>query len=140
MDLRINRCRKYVTWNIISVLGYLGFILSLVFLVMMVISSSNIGVSADITKIFYEYTVKNVILPYIEVYKTQLIITGIMLIASVYENSYYMQRGEYGLRLFPDNEKIYSIIFVTGLCLNLLPMYMFFVFILSKILQYFVSL
>lgn len=140
MDLRINRCRKYVTWNIISVLGYLGFILSLVFLVMMVISSSNIGVSADITKIFYEYTVKNVILPYIEVYKTQLIITGIMLIASVYENSYYMQRREYGLRLFPDNEKIYSIIFVTGLCLNLLPMYMFFVFILSKILQYFVSL
>jgi hypothetical protein len=107
---------------------------------MFTISSSGIGVSADVTKIFYEYTVNHVILPYIEMYKMQLIIVGILLVLSVYENSYYMYKGEYGLRLFTENEKIYSILFVTGLCLNLLPMYIFSIFVLSKILRYFVGL
>ncbi len=140
MDLRINRCRKYITWNIVSVLGYLGLVFSIIFLFMFTISSSGIGVSADVTKIFYEYTVNHVILPYIEMYKMQLIIVGVLLVLSVYENSYYMYKGEYGLRLFTENEKIYSILFVTGLCLNLLPMYIFSIFVLSKILRYFVGL
>lgn len=135
MDLRINRCRKFITWNVISVLGYAGVILGLFFLFMFVIASSGIGVSAEVSEYFYVYIVKHLVLPYINMYKFQLFVVGLMLILSVYENNYYKIKGVYGLRLFANNEKLYSIMFVTGVCLNMLPMYLFFVVIVSNLMK-----
>lgn len=135
MDLRINRCRKYVTWNVVSVLGYVGVILGIIFAFMFMIASSGVGVSAEVSEYFYSYIVKHLISPYLGMYKFQLIVVGVMLICSVYENSYYVARGEYGLRLFVNNERLYSILFVTGICLNFLPMYIFFVFVVSNLMR-----
>ena len=135
MDLRINRCRKFITWNVISVLGYAGVILGLFFLFMFVIASSGIGVSGEVSEYFYVYIVKHLVLPYINMYKFQLFVVGLMLILSVYENNYYKIKGVYGLRLFANNEKLYSIMFVTGVCLNMLPMYLFFVVIVSNLMK-----
>jgi hypothetical protein len=135
MDLRINRCRKFITWNIISVLGYAGIIFGIIFLFMFSIASSGIGISSDISEYFYIYTVKHLILPYISMYKFQLFLVGVMLIASVYENNYYASQEQFGLRLFANNEKLYSILFVTGVCLNILPMYVFFIFVVSHLMK-----
>lgn len=135
MDLRINRCRKFVTWNVISLLGYVGILLGIIFAFMFMIASSGVGVNADVSEYFYSYIVKYLILPYLGAYKFQLIIVGIMLIASVYENGYYISQGKYGLRLFTNNEKLYSILFVTGICLNILPMYVFFIVVVSNLMR-----
>lgn len=135
MDLRINRCRKFVTWNIVSGFGYVGIILGIIFAFMFMVASSGVGVSAEASEYFYIYIVKHLILPYLGLYKFQLFFVGIMLICSVYENSYYISKGEYGLRLFANNEKFYSMLFVTGICLNFLPMYLFFIFIMSKLMR-----
>ena len=107
MDLRINRCRKFITWNIISVLGYVGVILGIIFMFMFSIASSGVGVSADVSEYFYNYIVKHLAHPYIGMYRFQLFLVGVMLLASVYENNYYNEKGEYGLRLFANNEKFY---------------------------------
>ena len=135
MDLRINRCRKFVTWNVISVLGYIGVILGVIFMFMFMLASSGVGVNAELTDYFFNYISKHLILPYIGLYKFQLFLVGVMLLASVYENNYYNQKGEYGLRLFANNEKFYSVLFVTGVCLNILPMYLFFVVIVSNLMK-----
>lgn len=135
MDLRINRCRKFITWNVISVLGYVGVLFGLIFLFLFMIALSGIGVSADASEYFYVYIVKHLVLPYINMYKFQLFVVGLMLVMSVYENNYYNLKGEYGLRLFANNEKPYSIMFVTGVCLNILPMYLFFVFVVSNLMK-----
>lgn len=135
MDLRINRCRKFITWNIISLLGYVGVVLGIFFLFMFFIASSGVGVSADVSEYFYRYIVKHLALPYIGLYRFQLLLVGIMLLASVYENNYYNQNGEYGLRLFANNEKFYSVMFVTGVCLNILPMYLFFIVAVSNLMK-----
>ena len=135
MDLRINRCRKFITWNVISVLGYIGVILGLIFMFMFMLASSGIGVNAELTDHFFNYITKHLILPYIGLYKFQLFLVGVMLLLSVYENNFYNQKGEYGLRLFANNEKFYSIFFVTGVCLNILPMYLFFVVIVSNLMK-----
>ena len=100
---------------------------------MFVLASSGIGIRADISEYFLTYTIKHVISPYLELYKFQLLLVGVMLLASVYENSYYVHKGEYGLRLFANSEKLYSILFVTGVCLNLLPMYVFFMSLMSNL-------
>ena len=135
MDLRINRCRKFITWNIISVLGYAGVVIGVFFSIMYSVASSNIGVSAEVSEYYYNYIIKHLVLPYLGLYKVQLFVVGLMLVSSVYENNYYMQKGEYGLRLFANNEKIYSVLFVTGVCLNILPMYVFFVFMVSNLMK-----
>lgn len=135
MDLRINRCRKFITWNVISVLGYIGVILGLIFMFMFMLASSGIGVNAELTDHFFNYITKHLILPYIGLYKFQLFLVGVMLLLSVYENNFYNQKGEYGLRLFANNEKFYSVLFVTGVCLNILPMYLFFVVTVSNLMK-----
>lgn len=135
MDLRINRCRKFITWNIISVLGYAGVVIGTFFAFMYMIAASNIGVSADVSEYYYNYIVQHLVLPYLGLYKVQLFVVGLMLVLSVYENNYYMQKGEYGLRLFANNEKVYSVMFVIGVCLNILPMYVFFVFVVSNLMK-----
>ena len=135
MDLRINRCRKFITWNIISVLGYAGVVIGVFFAFMYMLASSNIGVSADVSEYYYNYIIKHLVLPYLGVYKVQLFVVGLLLVLSVYENNYYMQKGEYGLRLFANSEKFYSVMFVTGVCLNILPMYVFFVFMVSNLMK-----
>ncbi|MBR6722247.1 hypothetical protein IKL64_02215 [bacterium] len=135
MDLRINRCKKYITWNIISLLGYAGVVFAVVFLFMFWIASSGIGVSSDVSEFFYIYIVKYLVLPYIGLYKFQLFLVGVMLLLSVYENSYYISKEQFGLRLFGNNEKVYSIVFVTGVCLNILPMYVFFIYVVSNLMK-----
>ena len=135
MDLRINRCRKFITWNIISVLGYVGVILGIIFMFMFSIASSGVGVSADVSEYFYNYIVKHLAQPYIGMYRFQLFLVGVMLLVSVYENNYYNEKGEYGLRLFANNEKFYSVLFVTGVCLNILPMYLFFIVVVSNFMK-----
>jgi hypothetical protein len=135
MDLRINRCRKFITWNVISVLGYAGVLFGLFFLFLFSIASSGIGVSADVSEYFYVYIVKRLLLPYIGLYKLQLFLIGLMLVLSVYENNFYNLKGKFGLRLFANNEKLYSVLFVTGVCLNILPMYVFFIAVVSNFVK-----
>lgn len=121
--MKISKFRKYITWNIISCIGYVGLVWSVIFLVMLMLTSSGLSIRFDVSQYFYEYMTKRVLLPYLKFYKIQLLLIGILSIASVYENSYYISKQEYGLRLFYSHEDNYIFFFVTGLGLNFLPMY-----------------
>ena len=109
--------------------------MGIIFMFMFSIASSGVGVSADVSEYFYNYIVKHLAQPYIGMYRFQLFLVGVMLLVSVYENNYYNEKGEYGLRLFANNEKFYSVLFVTGVCLNILPMYLFFIVVVSNFMK-----
>ena len=133
--MRITKFRKFVSWNIISVMGYLSMVIALYFLVILSLASTQIGMREDLNGYFYDYITGNIILPYISFYKTQLSCMMFFMLVSILENRYYQKKGLYGLRIFENNEKGYSIIFVTGLALNFLPLYIFFMIFITNLVN-----
>ena len=121
--MKINKFRKYITWNIISMMGYFCSVITLVFAVMLMLAGSQLNMRADLNAFFYDYINAYIINPYYIFYKSQLFLIVLMLVISVYENGYYKRSCKYGLRVFEDNRKDYSIWFVTGIALNFIPMY-----------------
>ena len=134
--MKISRFKKYITWNIVSALGYFSAVFSMVFWVIYFIASSGTHIRADINEIFYTYIINHIISPYIEFNKFQLTLILVLITLSVYENRYNIIKNRYGLRLFSNYEREYTIAFSTGLVLNFVPMYTFSIFLVSQILTY----
>lgn len=123
--MKITRFRKYISWNIISFLGYFCGVITVIFYILLMLASSGTTIRADINQYFYEHMWKNIIIPYFEFYKFQIFLILVCFISSIFEHRYYRKNEQYGLRIFGNHEKMYSAVFVTGIFLNLLPLYIF---------------
>ncbi len=135
--MKISKYKKYITWNIISLLGYSCLGIMCYFLVILLISSSGMGMRIDLDKYFYEFTMQHVVLPYMSFYKIQLTSAALLFIGYIFEKKYYKKNNEYGFRIFENHERAYSILFVTGLTLNFLPMYILTVMLLKTLAKMF---
>ncbi len=129
--MKLTRFKKYRTWNVISVLGYLFAAITTVFVVIYGISASSINMRADLNEYFYDYITTHIVTPYLVTYKSHLILIVLLIIGSRFEHNHNVEKSEYGLRLFENHEKAYSIAFFTGLALNFLPIYIFTIYIFS---------
>ena len=134
--MKIGNYKKYITWNIVSLLGYSCLAIMFYFLIILLISSSGMGMRMDLNKYYYEFTINHVVFPYISFYKIQLTIAAVLLIGYIFEKKYYKEHKEYGLRIFENHEKTYSIVFIIGLALNFLPMYILTVMLLKTIAKW----
>ena len=134
--MKITRFRKYISWNVMAAMGYICMIISVIFMVMLLVATSGTTIRPDINEYFYEYIIKHLLIPYIAFYKFQLFLVGLCLLSSIVEHRYYKTTEQYGLRLFGNHEKIYSMLFVTGLAINFLPLYLFFIIIISWIMRF----
>ena len=135
--MRISKFKKYITWNIISLLGYISIIITISFLVMLSLSSTQLNMRVYLNKFIYEYIFNHLVSPYISVYKIQLGTIILLLLGSIAEKKYYEDNESYGFRIFEDNEKAYSNFFIIGLILNFCPLYMFSLYIISIIMKIF---
>ena len=120
--MKINKFKNFISWNIIYAIVYLSILMCAVFLIIYTLGASGINIQADSNEYFYDYLEKHVITPYFEVYKFQILVVILLIIGSVYEKKKYLENNEPGLILFPEREKIYSILFLSGIYLNLLPL------------------
>lgn len=134
--MQISKFKNFISWNLISLLGYFCFVIMLAFIAMYLLTKSNINMRADLNKYFYDYLINNVIFPYLSFYKIQIFLIMTLLITSIFENKYYIKNGGYGFRIFENNDSTYSKAFVTGLILNLSPMYLFTMFIVAQFMKY----
>lgn len=135
--MRISKFKKYITWNIISLLGYISIIITISFLVMLSLSSTQLNMRVDLNKIIYEYIFNHIVSPYVSVYKIQLGTIIFLLLGSIAEKKYYDNKESYGFRILVDNDKTYSKFFVIGLMLNFCPLYLFSMYIISIIMKIF---
>lgn len=129
--MKITEFKKFITCNIISAIGYLGLLMAAVFLIMFILGASGIGIHLDTNEYFYDYLSKYLISPYFGVYKFQILVIILLIISYNFENKNYLENNEPGLTLFPEKEKLYSIIFAMGIYLNILPV---FILIITSIL------
>ncbi len=135
--MKISKFKKYLSWNIISAIGYLSSVITISFIIMYSLAASGLNMRTDIDGYFYDYITKHIIIPYIGFYKGQLLIIAALLIGSFFENKYYVEKEEYGFRIFENHEKGYSILFTTGLFLNLIPLYILCMIFVSWIFKFF---
>ena len=119
-----------------SAIGYICIIITAIFMIMLFVASSGTTIRPDINEYFYEYIINHLLIPYIGFYKFQLFLVALCMLFSIVEHRYYKITEQYGLRLFGNHEKIYSILFVTGLAINFLPLYLFFIIIISWIMRF----
>ena len=125
--MRLTEFRKYITWNIASLSGYIGIFIMFVFLLMLMIASSGTTIRADINEIFHDYIVKHILMPYLKFYRFQLFWVLIFILFSVVEHRYYVMSEHFGARLFENHEKAYSYAFALGLSLNFIPLNIIFI-------------
>ena len=116
---------------------YILLAIMLAFITMYLLTKSNINMRADLNKYFYDYLFNNVIIPYLSFYKIQVFLILTLMIASIFENKYKKKHGEYEFQTFENENSLHSKFFITGLVMNLLPMYLFTMFILAKVVKYF---
>lgn len=129
--MRISKLKKYVTWNIISVIGYCSLVVVVSFLIMLMLSSSQIGMRRDLDRVFFDYMLNHVLVPYFSFYKIQLSAVAFFALGSILEKRYYYEQTNFGLRIFENHEKFYSIVFVIGLALNFLPLYVLMMYMIN---------
>lgn len=133
--MRISKLKKYVTWNIISVIGYCSLIVVACFLIMLFLSSSQIGMRRDLDNIFFDSTLRHVLIPYFSFYKVQLSAVAFFALGSFLEKRYYYEQTHFGLRIFENHDKLYSILFVIGLSLNFLPLYIVMLYLIKMFIR-----
>lgn len=133
--MRISKLKKYVTWNIISVIGYCSLIVVACFLIMLFLSSSQIGMRRDLDNIFLDSTLRHVLIPYFSFYKVQLSAVAFFALGSILEKRYYYEQTHFGLRIFENHDKLYSILFVIGLSLNFLPLYIVMLYLIKMFIR-----
>lgn len=133
--MRISKLKKYVTWNIISVIGYCSLIVVVCFLIMLFLSSSQIGMRRDLDNIFFDSTLRHVLIPYFSFYKVQLSAVAFFALGSILEKRYYYEQTHFGLRIFENHDKLYSILFVIGLSLNFLPLYIVMLYLIKMFIR-----
>jgi hypothetical protein len=136
--MKISKFKKYICWNLISLLGYAGTIIALAFAVMYFLASSQINMRVDLNSAIFEQILKRIILPYETFYKTQMTVIIVLLIATWFEDKAYRSSETFGLRLFSNHEKEYSWWFAFGLILNFSPMYFGTWIFLDKIIKLYI--
>ena len=119
---KVLKLKKYLTRNIISVIGYFCLALTIIFGLIYFLASSGLNIREDISEYFQEYISKYIIKPYIEFAKFHLFMVCVIAVVSRFEFKHYNELGEDGLRLFINHEKLYSGAFITGVMFNLLPL------------------
>jgi len=134
--MKLDKFRKYLSWNIISLLGYFSTIIFIIFVLLYSLASSPLHMRADLDKYFYDYILNYIVKPYFLVYQAQIFLILILLLSSILENKYYKNEGIYGFRIFENHNKIYSIFFTIGIFLNLLPVYITTMFISIKFMKF----
>lgn len=134
--MKITKFKRYISWNIMSLIGYICIVITFIFLGILLIASSGTTIRPDINEIYYNYIIKHIINPYISFYKFQLSLIAFCLIFSIFEHKYYKQTKQFGLRIFENHEKYYSIAFVTGLAVNFLPLNLILMIIISWIMRF----
>jgi Mn2+/Fe2+ NRAMP family transporter len=132
----ITKLKKYISWNIISVIGYICIVITFIFLMMLMVASSGTTIRPDINMYFYDYIVKHLLIPYIGFYKFQLFLIALCMILSVIEQKYYEKTSQYGLELFENHSKGYSLVFTIGICLNFVPLNIFFVIVMLWLMRF----
>lgn len=137
--MKISALKKYISWNIISVIGYLGLILFAVFSMIKTIGASTLNMRADLNEYYAEYLMKHIISPYYAVYKFQIFMIIMLFICFILERNHYNENNLEGFRPFEnkETEKLYSIIFCTGLILNFIPLYIPFVNVISFLIKFY---
>lgn len=120
--MRLTKFRKYITWNIASLIGYICIVIMFVFLLLLIIASSGTTIREDVNEYFYNYIIKFLLIPYIKFYSFQIFLVVLLMIMSYFENKYYVTTEQYGKRFFDTNENLYSIMFITGIFLNIVPL------------------
>lgn len=137
--MKISALKKYISWNIISGIGYLGLILFAVFSMMKTIGASTLNMRADLNEYYAEYLMKHIINPYYAVYKFQIFLIIMLLIGFIFERNHYNENDLEGFRPFEntETEKFYSIVFCTGLILNFVPLYIPFINTISFLIKFY---
>ena len=136
--MKISKSKKYISWNIISLIGYIGTVFFIIFSVIKMIGASTMNMRADLNEYYAEYLMKHIISPYYAVYKFQLFLILMLLIGSVCEHRHYNENNLEGFQPFETLKvkKIYSMIFYTGLLLNFVPLYIPFLNIISFLIKF----
>lgn len=134
--MQISKFKKYITWNIISLIGFSCAVISAVFWFMLNIASSGLNIREDIDSYFSEYIINYLIKPYFGMFKFQFIVISALLLGSRYEHKHYINNAEEGLRLFEDYEKIYSVFFTAGILFNFLPLLILFIIVVGYWLKH----
>ena len=109
--MKISKFKKYICWNLISLLGYFGSVIMIIFIILYTLSASQLHMKAELDEIYAEYIVHHIIKPYLSFYQTQIGLIVMLLIGSYFENKHYIKQEIYGLRLFENSNKLYSIAF-----------------------------
>lgn len=135
--MKITKFKRYISWNLISLIGYCCFVIMIIFLVILGLSSTQLNMRIDLNKYIYEFIFKHVIGPYVSFYKFQLSTIVLLLLTSAVEKKHYDEEGSYGFRIFENNDKLYSMIFIIGLILNFCPLYLFSLYLLKILTKIF---
>lgn len=135
--MKITKFKKYISWNLISLMGYFSIIFMVIFLIILGLSSTQLNMRIDLNKYVYEFIFKHVINPYISFYKFQLSTICLLLLTSAVEKKHYDEEGSYGFRIFENNDETYTKIFTIGLFLNFCPLYVFSLYLLKILTKIF---
>ena len=134
--MQFRKFKKYITWNIISGLGYIELMMTIIFLIMYILASSNMNMRSDLNEFYADYISKYVMRPYIDFYKFHLVVIFLVLIGFIKEYKYYNENNLPGLQLFENHPKMYSFLFYTGLICNILPLNVVFIILISSALKF----
>lgn len=129
--MKITKFKRYISWNLISLMGYCCTIIMIIFFVILGLSSTQLNMRIDLNKYIYDFMFNHIISPYISFYKFQLSTICILLLTSLVEKKHYEDEGSYGLRIFENNDKLYTKIFIIGLFFNFCPLYLFSLYLLK---------
>lgn len=134
--MKILEFKKYITWNIISIIGFFCTLITIVFWFWLSIVSSGLNIREDIDGYFSEYIVNFLLKPYFEMFVYQILFIILLVIGSKFEHKHYIENGEERLKLFEDNVNIYSKVYLTGIFLNFLPLFVLFVILIGYFLRH----
>lgn len=134
--MRITRFKKLITWNVVSLVGYVNLLIMIVFIVMLGLAASQLNIKFEFNKFVFDNMLKHIIFPYLSFYKTMIIGVLMLLIGSMWEKRYYDEKGIYGYRVLENHDKIYSFFFLVGLALNFLPLYLFMMYVISLVVKF----
>lgn len=136
--MNFSKLKKYISWNIISAIGYIGLIIFIFFLIIRAIGLSNINMRADLNEYYTDFVTNHIIKPYYAIYKFQISIIIFLMIGSLFEHHKNIENNLTGFQPFESYKirKIYSIFFYIGILLNLVPLYIPFLEIISLLVKF----
>ena len=128
--------KKLITWNVVSLVGYVNLLIMIVFIVMLGLAASQLNIKFEFNKFVFDNMLKHIIFPYVSFYKTMIIGVLMLLIGSMWEKRYYDEKGIYGYRVLENYDRIYSFFFLVGLALNFLPLYLYMMYVISLVVNF----